>query len=119
MVYGYHFSHMYGGKYYQRKAFMSEAHVVFMDYSRHQMEYFKDHGNYDQEFHKLNIAPRTRNFKIGFANKDAYIKKINQNCMISNLSYLICAYGKYKGEVIFIEMNEKGIKRERDVSDVN
>lgn len=105
MGYQYFFGSMYGGRHYQRKAWVSIAKLKLKNYYDQQTDYHRKHGAYSFDLHKTNI--QDTNFKYGTANDDEVVKKFCSDCLVKANSFKLGAYSKHNGQLFFLSISNE------------
>lgn len=103
----YYWSPIYGGKYYQRKAFSAEGKILLSNYNKEQGYYFSKNKKFDRTLHTSKELYEDRtNFKLGF-NDVPVVARYCPDCTISDSSYKIAAYAKYESEDVIWTIDDK------------
>ena len=111
-VYEYFWGTMYGGRKFQRKAYIAEAKLLLDEYHKDQEFYFRQNKKYDRILHQSSkYKGDYKNFRLGFADSTV-VSKYCSDCVFTDIGYKIAAYDLHKTEETVLTIDNLGQKNQ-------
>lgn len=107
IVGGYFFFHP-NGHWYRSQFFDGIPRSALRNYHREQADYFKENGRFREGLHLKEWHTDKKEIVLGFANENSDIQKYCPDCIFSDKSYKIGAFGKFDNEDIVWTIDDQG-----------